>query len=253
MKTSMDPINLFWTGGWDSTFRLLKILMNERKPVQTYYIIDPNRTSFHIEMQTMEKIRKDILKQYPFVHNYFLPTDISHLSDIEPDLTIEKAYQRANKKEHLGSQYNWLARYCKQHQINNMELCIQKQDTPDHPPRFSPYFNKDDKTEKFVYKKSLKNEPEYLLFKYFRFPILDLTKDAIFDTAKQNDWWGIMRKTWFCHEPIWGRIPCGKCAPCQQIINDEIMKKRIPFYIRRIRKNPSSKISKLFDMLFISR
>ena len=38
MKT--EPIKLLWTGGFDSTFRILYILVVEKKHVQPYYIID---------------------------------------------------------------------------------------------------------------------------------------------------------------------------------------------------------------------
>ena len=43
------PINLFWTGGWDSTYRLLYLLIVEKKYVQPYYIIDLTRKSEFIE------------------------------------------------------------------------------------------------------------------------------------------------------------------------------------------------------------
>ena len=31
---------LLWTGGWDSTFRLLSLLLREQREVQPYYILD---------------------------------------------------------------------------------------------------------------------------------------------------------------------------------------------------------------------
>lgn len=252
MYSNMRQINLFWTGGWDSTFRLLQILVKHRELVQTYYIIDPNRKSFRIELEAMEKIKKIIFRKYPFTRPLFLPIEIVHLSEINQDPIIEKAYRKAIEKDHLGSQYDWLARFCKQNQIFDMEMCVQKLETPTHPPRFSPYFERDQETAEFVYKQSLEDEPEYLLFQYFRFPILDLTKEAIFNAAKQNHWLGIMNKTWFCHAPIKDKLPCGKCTPCQQIISDQLLKKRIPFYIRLVRKHSESWISKFLEEKFLS-
>lgn len=73
-------------------FRLLQFLVKDRKPVQTYYIIDPNRKSFEVELKTMEKIRKAIVDKYPFTTSLFLPTKIVPLSEIEHDPIIEKAY-----------------------------------------------------------------------------------------------------------------------------------------------------------------
>jgi hypothetical protein len=169
----------------------------------------------------MEKIRDAIVMKYPFTTPLFLPTEIVHLSEGDQDPVIEGAHREANGKDHLGSQYDWLARFCKQNQITNMERCVQKLGTPTHIPRFSPYFERDEETGEFVYKQSLEDEPEYLLFKYFQFPILYLTKESIFKIAKQNNWLGIMKKTWFCHEPIRDKLPCEKCTPCKQIINDQ--------------------------------
>ena len=245
-------INLFWTGGWDSTFRLLQLLINDRKPVQTHYIIDPCRKSYRVELETMEKIREEIIKKYPFTKELFLKTKIISLMAIHQDKIITDAYQQADAKAHLGTQYDWLARYCKQTQITNMELGIQKLETPDHPPRFSPFYEKNESSQELIFKPSLKDEPEYILFNNFRFPILHLTKEAIYEIAKQNDWLKIMNKTWFCHEPIREKIPCGKCVPCQQIIDDKTLKNRIPFYIRLIRKKPASKFSKFLEEKFLS-
>jgi len=41
MQDQTEPINLFWTGGWDSTFRLIQLVFVNKKTVHPYYIIDP--------------------------------------------------------------------------------------------------------------------------------------------------------------------------------------------------------------------
>lgn len=124
-------------------FRLLQIFIKDQKFVQTYYTIDPYRKSFQVELRTMEKIKEAIVKKYPFTASLFLPTEIVHLSEIEQDPVIERAYREAKEKDHLGRQYDWLARFCKQNNIFHMEMCVQKLETPTHPPRFSPYFVRD--------------------------------------------------------------------------------------------------------------
>jgi hypothetical protein len=192
-----SKINLFWTGGWDSTYRLLEILLKDKKIVQTYYIIDPNRPSHELEMNRMDKIRKLIYRKYPSTRDQFLPTIRIELFDIQEDAVIEKAFKEANEKQHLGNQYDWLARFCKQFGIDNMELCVQKLGNPALPCRFSPFFENDQNNGELVYKKSLLNEPEYVLFRRFKFPILHLTKQDMLNAARQNGWLGIMKKTWF--------------------------------------------------------
>ena len=151
-----------------------------------------------------------------------------------------------NKKLHLGSQYDWLARFCKQNNIANMELCVQKLGNPEHYCRFSPFFEMDEISGELVYKKSRSSEPEYILFMRFEFPILHITKQDMLNTARQNGWLSIMKKTWFCHQPILGEIPCGKCDPCQQTMGERGMKKRFPLFVRLMAKRPISKIISYF-------
>ena len=50
MRANNQPINLFWTGGMDSTFRLIQLTVVYNKVVQPYYIIDPNRNSILFEI-----------------------------------------------------------------------------------------------------------------------------------------------------------------------------------------------------------
>jgi len=70
MKT--EPIKLFWTWGWDSTFRLLYILVVEKKHVQPYYIIDSPRESTMHELKAMESIRSDVINKFPETKNLML-------------------------------------------------------------------------------------------------------------------------------------------------------------------------------------
>ena len=51
------PVQLFWTGGWDSTFQLLRLLLDQRAPVVPYYLLRDRRTSTTHELEAMERIR----------------------------------------------------------------------------------------------------------------------------------------------------------------------------------------------------
>lgn len=62
----MQIINLLWTGGWDSSFRLLDALLIKKMAVKTYYIIDYTRPSFAQEIKTINIIKHTINKQYTF-------------------------------------------------------------------------------------------------------------------------------------------------------------------------------------------
>ena len=56
MKES-KPINLLWTSGWDSTFRLLQLVVEQKVSVQPIYIIDTGRASTLTEIKSMDIIK----------------------------------------------------------------------------------------------------------------------------------------------------------------------------------------------------
>jgi hypothetical protein len=67
---------------------------------------------------------------------------------------------------------------------------------------------------------------EYLVFKDLILSIIDLTKIQEGEIAEQKGWSEIMKMTWFCSHPIFGK-PCGICAPCTDAMN-EGMEWRMP-------------------------
>jgi len=66
-KNDAAPVALLWTGGWDSTFRLLTLLLVERRVVQSYYIVDRprHRPGVPAEQQAMARIRDLIARRDP--------------------------------------------------------------------------------------------------------------------------------------------------------------------------------------------
>lgn len=75
MKHAMETVHLLWTGGWDSTYRLLYLLW-EGKQVQPHYIIDTHRPSSGHELRAMEAIRASINKDIERLPGTLLPTVI---------------------------------------------------------------------------------------------------------------------------------------------------------------------------------
>ena len=57
MKEHETPQNVFWTGGLDSTFRVLYLLHNTNKTVQPHYIVR-HEDSTGNEIDAMIKIQK---------------------------------------------------------------------------------------------------------------------------------------------------------------------------------------------------
>lgn len=232
---STTDIHLLWTGGWDSTFRLLQIVLEEEKIVQPYYVIDPVRRSSGIEIYTQDSIKKALFASFPETRNLILPTKYINQQHIEPDEEITSAWKSLNEYFHTGTQYEWLPRLCKQLDIPRMEISLFRyhniESESDFRKNYIKYFElKHSKRD--LNKKETKNEPILnlltVLFKKIDSPITHITKPEMLVYAKKRGWMDIMNLTRFCHRPDTTIKPCGMCKPCQLALQDG-MSHRIPF------------------------
>lgn len=55
-------------------------------------------------------------------------------------------------------------------------------------------------------------------FRYYEFPIIDVSKGEMERIAKERGFYPILEKSWFCFEPSKGLRPCGVCNPCKYAI-----------------------------------
>jgi 7-cyano-7-deazaguanine synthase len=117
----MPTINLLWTGGLDSTFRLCH-LSHYAVTVQPYYIKE-KRKSMKNEIRAMDKIRvllsKNCNKDFSI-----LPTIYVDRDTIAADAEIAKSWNVLHEKYVIGSQYEYLARFAKQQNIK-LEVGIE--------------------------------------------------------------------------------------------------------------------------------
>lgn len=240
-KKQADAVDMLWTGGWDSTFRLLQLLLEERRQIQPYYMIDPERHSTGVELRRMSILKKNIQNLWTETESQFLPTIYVNIENIQADDEIEQAFNHLKQVVPLGSQYKWIPEYCKQHNIFGMEMSIEdganesiawknlnylKNQFSDNPDNLS---NK----ELEIYQNSK------TLFQYFRFPIIHLKKKDTFQIAKERGWINLMNKTWFCYQPLFvplrGLVPCGHCITCS-FQKKSGFEWRIPGYVKGFQK-----------------
>lgn len=221
------PANLLWTSGWDSTFRLLDLLLVQQIAVQPYYIKDHRRKSLQMELKTMEKIKNMIIKKAPYTKDLLLPTQFKDLQEIIPCKHLQQQYKCLKALKHLGAQYEWLACFAKEEKLYDLELCIETR-TPGFFTSFvKPEITKIQNGNTFNFKiVDQPANPEITFFQYFRFPIHELTKLELQQIAIKHDFIDIMNQTWFCHSPI-NEQPCGLCKPCV-VTMEEGLRTRIP-------------------------
>lgn len=225
MNTADSCTYLLWTGGWDSTFRLLELVVRDKKCVIPVYMIDEARPSFRAEILAMQKIKNAIAARWPETRGLIQGTMYKAVSDIKEDQTITAAFNNILKTSFMGSQYDWLARYCKDEGINAIELCIHRDDKAH--AIIQRFVSQTSSGDSYVVSEAYRGSDEGTVFGCFSFPLLEFTKVSMKDVAEKNGWADIMGMTWFCHRPLFGNVPCGRCNPCRYTI-EEGLGERIP-------------------------
>lgn len=213
-------INILWTGGLDSTCRVVEL---SRYPyiVQPYYLIDPSRRSTKNEMKAMTDIRGLLLQNYQTMCE-LLPIKYVCISDIPTDEVISNSWQKLHESFGLGIQYDWLARYAS---YNNIKLEMGLQ--------FSPVGRVARTIESLSSLSNIQEKEYHVLtidqnhssqevidvFGNFLFPFSLYHKKKYDEMLMIREWTGnddIVKRTWFCHHPVFG-LPCGHCHPCQDV------------------------------------
>ncbi len=221
---SGNPVRLLWTGGWDSTFRLLQLVQTTTVVIEPVYVIDTGRRSTLREIEAMGRIKRMIVSRYAGAEKRILPHRFCSIHDIAEDQTIIESWWRIKGRCHIGTQYDWLARLAKQEELYGIELCLQARAHDDEPGRvWSPrksntLLRRDDLVGNYRVIDAVMSD-RYTLFQCFRFPLLDITKLEMSDHMLSQGCLDIMMETVFCFAPING-APCGRCNPCQIVIKE---------------------------------
>lgn len=214
-----EGVPLLWTGGWDSTFQLLHLLLREGATVTPWYVIDAERRSTGVELDTMRRIRGELARRFPRARARLRPQCFRAVEDIGPDGDISADWQRVAGVYHIGGQYDWLARLCRQEGLEALQLSIHR----------------DDRARAAVLGAREGRDPVSAaaarLFRPFSLPLLETTKLEMAEASARHAWMPIMESTWFCHAPTAGGRACGRCNPCRYAVG-EGMGYRIPWWNR---------------------
>lgn len=211
-------VNVLWTGGWDSTFRVAHLVLHYQAEVQPYYIIDPRRRSYPQELETISKIAS-VLNERAHGEAFVREPEIFNMTDIHVVTSERDSYLKLRQLGPLGEQYVWLRAFQRIYRVRGLELSIHKDDRAtmfiagsvkyvDDP--YGGYFELDEE----------KANPALELFRGMRFPLLRLSKVEMLEISEQLGFRDIMEQTWFCHDPLPGGAPCGGCNPCRDAVRE---------------------------------
>lgn len=202
-------VDVLWTGGWDSTYRVIYASLVEKREVRPHYVVDVERRSSLHELQAISNVRRAIERIDESAVGRIAELAITPVTEIAAMPDITQAYQDLVKRAPLGSQYDWLARYARQKGVDSLELSVHV----------------DDKAHYFLQGK-VKKDAEHIwalsgsetggvatLFSGFSFPLLELSKVEMRAMARRCGFIDALEKSWFCSKPMNGQ-PCGMCNPC---------------------------------------
>ena len=209
-------VNLLWTSGWDSTFRLLTLAANENTLINIFYIMQEVRGSLDIEMHTMDSLLKEMKQRFPGLEDRICSITHFKFNDIVKDPEIEEKYAQLNLISPFGAQYTWLAEFAKMHGIYDMEMSIAANDgrVYVHLENVCEIAEDPILGEYYQLSSEIGEDSPYSMFRYFRFPTMMYTKLDMKRIAEENGVIDILKKSWFCYTPIKGK-PCGQCNPCR--------------------------------------
>lgn len=213
------PVHLLWTGGWDSTFELLRLLLVHRTPVQPIYLIDPGRRSLQVELDTMERLRARLLALHPETRDLLLPTLSAQVSEIPRDPRIAQVFRRLQARAPIGSQYEWLANFCRERGLTEVELGAEKTRSG-AGALVSPEIVVPARSHAghATHRIEPGRDPDMdLVFGMYSLPLFEMTKQDMAREVDQRGWRPLMLDTWFCHQPTDG-LPCGRCNPCHSVV-----------------------------------
>jgi 7-cyano-7-deazaguanine synthase in queuosine biosynthesis len=205
---------VYWTGGYDSTYRICELLIVKKEKVQPIYLsynLDSEYdTDFWVrnnriqEKKSMNIIKKKLFEKYPYTKNLLNDTieiaknfkDSDYVQKIN-QLNLWPYKRRIHQYVHLGKISFQLKRY-----IDTGVLGI-------HNSHF-PIFVKEHLDKETNKLKVSKNHPLH----YLKFPLFGKTKKNLCDFARKHKFNDILLLTWSCWFPDKMGKRCGRCPMC---------------------------------------
>ena len=216
--SNYSPHYVFWTGGYDSTFRICELLVIHKVPVQPVYLdynLDSaNKTDFWVrknrkqEYQAMNKVKQMLFQRFPYTKNLLNNTII-----IKKNTQYQKYDQAFNSlnlwpKKRKIHQYGHLGKvsFLMKTYIDIGVLGIHNKKP------FVKFISKNIEKEQYNYKLNINSQHP---LHYLKFPLYKKTKKDLCDISKQYNFNDIIKVSWSCWFPKEG-LPCGKCPMCRE-------------------------------------
>ena len=231
MKYISNADVTLWTGGWDSTFRVLQRARVEKIDVHPCYVVDRGRASAGAEVSAMNRLLRTLQEQDPETLGRIAPIRYVARGAIPVIPSVTEAWDHLRETLDIGRQYDWLARLAESEEWSQVELCIHGKGRL--RPLLGDHVHPVERSDGRVVYEVSPEAPEALrlVFGRFAFPFWLTDKHEDFELASRQGLVELLDShTWFCFSPTKGG-PCGTCRPCQFVIRDGFAH-RIPRSVR---------------------
>ena len=228
-------VSIFWTGGYDSTFRICQ-LSRKNVTITPYYLSD-NRVSEQMELKAIDKIRKKLVNN-PNTVATLNPLQYVSKDSRKSDTNITNAFNKLLKQHFMGSQYEWLGIFALDHP--GIELSIHKDDKAISliHKHGALILQEDEYGTYYIIDKNKSSQELITLFGNQHFPLAGYTKLQMKQEYISLGLADIINDTWFCHKPINGK-PCGICNPCRYTIEEGMKERFSEEALRRYKQHNS--------------
>ena len=210
-------VNIFWTAGLDSSFRVVELASAPGFVIQPWYITDPGRRSTPVEERRIREMTA-LIRSNPATQSQLLDPQVVALQDIEIEPAIRESFDRINAKQHVGKQYLWLASF-----LRGRDLFAEVSSEAPHDHIGAAIQGEcvlvtlgDGEAQVLAADPGASSEDGLRLFGRMHFPKhqWELTKEDEMRLMREWGYGDVFERTWFCHRPVLG-MPCGHCAPCK--------------------------------------
>ena len=223
----MQVINLLFTGGFDSTFRLCQLSRMAGITVQPVYLYfsDPlgfdSRPNRDKEVQAQDAVLSALQAKRETKATLFTPIRVNE-KDLPKDTAYEEAYEKWKDTGKIPAQYRLLGKLALlypnleigregptlKHRQSGMKYGKTRQFLMDHGVLFQDH---KDGSCSLNFKNA---EPGLdLLFGRYRYPILGIPETDMLPFIHQWGYEDVFKHTWTCD--FGGQEPCGVCPNCE--------------------------------------
>lgn len=222
MDSKRERVDILWTGGFDSTFRMIQLSKLD-VDVQPYYL-KVGRMSERNELNAIHQLT-ELLVGHEKTKCTLLPLIIENKPEMVHYPDIMNAYYFLQQYSPFGIQYSWLAAFAKEHP--EIEICLEKSPSCKIRKCIEHYGgvkkNSRGLLEYYKIDESIAHPDLMLILGAYRFPsqLFELTKFECKSEYINLGYKDFMDLTWFCHSPIHDK-PCGLCNPCKSLISEHL-------------------------------